>query len=63
MNKPKNDFEVWIETHDGMRVAKFSAAEYATLEEQETYLFDLLRDCRLSDTKYTVYKDGELINL
>ena len=63
MNKPKHDFEVWIKTHDGMRVVIFPSAEYATLEEQEADLFDLLRDCRFSDTEYTVFKDGGCINL
>lgn len=63
MNKPKHDFEVWMETHIGMRVEKFPAAEFDTLEDQEEALFDLLRGCRFSDTKYTVFKDDELINL
>lgn len=51
MNKPKHDFEVWMKTHVRIRVVKFPANDFETLEDQEEALFDLIRDYRISCRK------------
>lgn len=56
-------YEVWVETGVGLLVHKFPPEEYETDEDQYEHVLDLIRGCRLSGTRYTVFRDDQLANL